>query len=374
MGITLASQKLCTGCSACASVCPMGCIEMKKDREGFLQPIINKQGCMKCHKCESVCPILNQGVHTVGETKAYAAVNLDDGIRARSSSGGVFYALAKWTIEQNGVVFGARFNDHWEVIHSYSETIDGIFPFMGSKYVQSTIGDSYKQVEFFLEKGRWVLFSGTPCQINGLKSYLAKEYEYLFTVDIICHGVPSPSVWNSYLKLFKGPHSINEISFRRKTLGWLNYSIAIETQAHIFEEKNKDNLYLQGFLKNYYLRNSCYNCKFKSYHRNSDITLADYWGVDKLSPTMFDDKGTSIVFVHSKKGQALMSRIHQFFKVKEESQTNAIAYNPMINNSISPTVNRARFFRWFKISSSVRTAYLIVENTPFITKVLKRVV
>ena len=199
--IVLASPVECTGCGTCASICPQKCIRMKEDQEGFLQPKINTKECIHCHKCEKLCPVLNlEGISDEGVTKAFAAINKDSGIRERSSSGGVFYALAKWTIERGGVVFGARFDEQWRVVHDYTETLEGIFPFMGSKYVQSFIGNTYKKAKAFLEEGRYVLFSGTPCQLAGLRTYLREDYESLIQVDLICYGVPSPGVWRSFLR------------------------------------------------------------------------------------------------------------------------------------------------------------------------------
>ena len=224
--IHLASTDTCSGCAACVSVCPTGSISMKEDREGFLQPHINTKTCIGCHKCEKTCPILNPiEIPNDFETQAYAAINKDEDVRMRSSSGGMFHALAKWTIEQGGVVFGARFNDQWEVVHDYTETIEGIEPFMRSKYVQSRIGDTFKQAKQFLEAGRWVLYSGTPCQIGGLKAYLKKEYEKLLGVDLICHGVPSPGVWRAYLKEAIKGDTLLGFNFRDKKNGWISNRI-----------------------------------------------------------------------------------------------------------------------------------------------------
>ena len=169
--ICLASANDCTACAACVSVCPKQCISMHEDREGFLQPKIDTKLCIQCHKCEKACPILNPiTIPDDFETKAYAAINKDDEVRAQSSSGGVFFPLAQWVINQGGVVFGARWNDKWEVVHDYAEDIEGVKAFMRSKYVQSVVGDTLKQAKAFLEAGRWVLYSGTPCQIGGLKA------------------------------------------------------------------------------------------------------------------------------------------------------------------------------------------------------------
>lgn len=246
--INIIDKKNCCGCNACVQHCPKSCITMQEDEEGFLYPIVDQEVCIDCGLCEKVCPVLNQGEERK-PLQVYAANNTNEEIRMQSSSGGVFTLLAETIIQEGGVVFGARFNDDWEVIHDYTETQEGLATFRGSKYVQSRIGDSYCQAEQFLKKGRKVLFSGTPCQIAGLNLFLRKEYNNLLTVDFICHGVPSPGVWKSYLEelialqgnrknsvlshskpiILNSIRDISRIEFRNKRLGWKKYSFALRT-------------------------------------------------------------------------------------------------------------------------------------------------
>ena len=246
--INIIDKKNCCGCNACVQHCPKSCITMQEDGEGFLYPIVDQEVCIDCGLCQKVCPVLNQGEERK-PLQVYAANNPNEEVRMQSSSGGVFTLLAETIIQEGGVVFGVRFNDDWEVIHDYTETKEGLAAFRGSKYVQSRIGESYCQVERFLKKGRKVLFTGTPCQIAGLNLFLRKEYDNLLTVDFICHGVPSPGVWKSYLEeliALKGnqknsvlSHSkpiilysirdISRIEFRNKRLGWKKYSFALRT-------------------------------------------------------------------------------------------------------------------------------------------------
>ena len=347
--ICLASHEDCTGCAACVSVCPKQCISMHEDREGFLQPKIDTKLCIQCHKCEKACPILNPiTIPDDFETKAYAAINKDDEVRAQSSSGGVFFPLAQWVINQGGVVFGARWNDKWEVVHDYAEDIEGVKAFMRSKYVQSVVGDTLKQAKTFLEAGRWVLYSGTPCQIGGLKSFLGKEYDKLVTVDLICHGVPSPGVWRSYLKDYFGKEKIVDINFRDKSEGWLGFQFFTTTSTTTRRDKQMENPYFRGFLTNVYLRNSCYDCKYKSVHRISDITLADYWGVEKFCPEMHDDKGTSLVFLHTNIGEQTMSNLADTLKIDEQEIKRAIVHNNMMEQSVPYTSRRSRFYFYFR--------------------------
>ena len=323
---------------------------MHEDWEGFLQPTIDASVCVECHKCEKVCPILNPiTIPEDFETKAYAAINKDDEVRAQSSSGGIFFPLAKWVIEQGGVVFGARWNDKWEVVHDFAEDLDGVKAFMRSKYVQSVVGDTLRQAKQFLDAGRWVLYSGTPCQLGGLRAYLGKEYEKLIQVDLICHGVPSPGVWRSYLKDYFGKEKIVDINFRDKRDGWLGFQcVTTTTTTTIYCEKQMENPYFRGFLTNVFLRNSCYDCRFKSVSRNTDITLADYWGVYLFCPEMCDDKGTSLVLVQSSKGHEVLSNILRDNNLKV--QDNIIEYkawNSAIENSVPISKKRYYFFKAF---------------------------
>lgn len=341
----------CTACAACVSVCSKGCISMVEDKEGFLQPKIDTNQCILCHKCEKTCPILNtESISDEFETKAYAVINNDDEIRAQSSSGGVFFPLAKWVIEQGGVVFGARWNEKWEVVHDYAEDIDGVKAFMRSKYVQSVVGDTLKQAKKFLESGRWVLYSGTPCQLGGLRAYLGKEYEKLIQVDLICHGVPSPGVWRSYLKDYFGKEIIESINFRDKKDGWLTSPcVSIRTNISQYRNFQMDNLFFKGFSLRLFNRNSCYDCVYRKYNRATDITLADFWGVNIVVSDFYDDKGTSIIFSHSKKGDCIIRHNDENFVMQLQNSNNAIFANQgMVLNTPVPR-NRKTYFTIYRL-------------------------
>lgn len=197
--IHITDKRDCCGCNSCVQRCPKSCIRMREDDEGFLYPEVDESVCIDCGLCEKVCPVIHQAREN-RPIVVCAAKNKSEEIRYQSSSGGVFTALANEIIREGGVVFGAGFDENWEVKHDCTETVEGLSAFRGSKYVQSRIGDSFKKAEQFLKIGRTVLFSGTPCQIAGLKRFLRKEYDNLLTVDFICHGVPSPGVWREYLK------------------------------------------------------------------------------------------------------------------------------------------------------------------------------
>lgn len=301
----------CCGCSACVQSCPKQCITMREDDEGFLYPVVDEKECINCGLCEKVCPVINHN-QSKEPLKTIAAINPNEETRLKSSSGGVFTMLAEKTINEGGVVFGAEFDEIWNVKHGYIETIAGLESLRRSKYVQSNIGESFKQAELFLKQGRKVLFSGTPCQVAGLKLYLRKEYDNLLTIDVACHGVPSPLVWRDYLNEVTNGNikSITDISFRSKQTGWRNYSVEIlKANSKVICERAGKNVYMQGFLSNLFLRPSCYLCPFKSGRSGADITLADYWGVEDLTPTMDDDKGTSLVLINTGVGKDFFSTI-----------------------------------------------------------------
>lgn len=338
----------CNGCQACASICPKSCIEMVKDEEGFLYPKIDEDKCINCRLCEKSCPVLDsrsceQSKETID---AYAVINKDDKARVESSSGGVFTAIASAVIRQGGVVFGATFNERFQVIHKPVETMAGLQELRGSKYVQSSIGNAYKQAEKFLQENRLVLFTGTPCQIGGLHAYLKKPYDNLLTQDIICHGVPSPLVWEKYVayREKKSGGKTLQVSFRNKRLGWKNYSMQFlfSNQTEYTALQTKDP-YMQVFLKNLCLRPSCYDCAFKTKARQSDFTLADFWGLENVLPNIDDDKGTSLVFIHSEKGRRIFNEIKETLSMYEVDGDRAILYNSAMVKSVAKPENRDKF-------------------------------
>ncbi|EOC99328.1 Coenzyme F420 hydrogenase/dehydrogenase, beta subunit C-terminal domain [Caldisalinibacter kiritimatiensis] len=339
-------KKDCVGCYACANICPVNCISMISDREGFWYPKIDYDKCIKCGKCIDVCPTIN---HKTVKNKpvAYACINKDESIRLKSSSGGVFTLLAEQIIENGGVVFGAGFNENFEVVHSYVETKEELERFRGSKYVQSKIGETYKQVKNILELGRKVVFTGTPCQIAGLKTFLGKAYENLLCADIICHGVPSPEVWKKYIiyREEKAGSSTKRIAFRRKDEGWKRYSVSfIFKNDTEYRQIFRQDSYMRAFLKDICLRPSCYDCQFKTIYRQSDITLADFWGIQNILPEMDDDKGTSLVFVNSIAGQAMFEKLKDKILFNEVDINEAVKYNSAAIKSVKYNPKRIDFF------------------------------
>ena len=254
---------------------------------------------------------------------------------------------------------GVAFDEQWMAHHICITNMDELGKLRGSKYVQSRIENTYKETKDFLEEGRKVLFSGTECQISGLKAYLKKNYDNLFTVDVLCHGVPSPKVWEKYKKnhILEYGAEIQKTSFRNKDLGWKGYAVEFKfTNKAVYKETFTKDSFMRLFLSEICLRPSCYNCKFKALERESDITIGDCWGVEKYMPEMDDDKGTSVVMIHSHKGMMLWELIVDFLEYKEAERDKALAPNADSRKSVEPHINRKKFFR--KLNSNVSLAEL----------------
>ena len=331
--IELNDKSNCTGCSACVQVCPQGCFVMKEDSEGFKYPTVSKNSCVNCKLCEKVCPVINDGSKQMDkEPITFAAYNKNDFQRIQSSSGGLFVLLAEHVLKQNGVVFGARMSD--DCRYAYHEVVDSLeklSKLLGSKYLQSDVTDTYSRVKNYLNSGVKVLYSGTPCQIAGLKAYLRKDYDNLFCLDIICHGAPSPKLWRKYIDYQENNNdaSLRQVSFRCKEKSWKSYSVSFnysnDKRREIVYTKDP---YMLMFLQNLCLRPSCYQCKFKGLNRYSDITLGDFWGCQKVCPELDDDKGLSAVIVNSAKGEQLFDSIKKNLIYKSEELEQIIDGNP----------------------------------------------
>ena len=369
--IQITDKSRCVGCAACVQRCPKQCISLHEDGEGFLYPVADASLCVDCGLCEWVCPVLHPG-DARRPLESYAAVNPDADVRRCSSSGGAFTVLAEAVIRRGGVVFGARFDERWEVAHDWTDTSEGLAAFRGSKYVQSRMGDSYVQAERFLKSGREVLFSGTPCQIAGLRLFLRKPYEGLLTtVDFICHGVPSPGVWRKYLSeevarqrnrkntvssrpIHGGDALVEGISFRDKMLGWKKFSFALvlsttngSGEKFSFSSRmplNK-NPFLRGFLADLYLRPSCHACPSKELRSGSDLTLADYWGVSAVHPELDDDLGVSVLLVNTPRGRQAVAGLPADALRLTPTDFDAVALrNPALLRPAAIPPKRARFF------------------------------
>lgn len=337
----------CSGCTACFAICPKDAITMQADSEGFKYPVIDKNKCIDCGLCCKVCPLENMYGNFVKDKTSFACSAKDENFTKQSSSGGVFAILANMYIKEQAVIYGAAFDYNWNVCHIRADKKDELKRLYTSKYVQSDIGNTFRQVKNDLDNGKKVLFAGTPCQVAGLKSYLQKDYLNLLSVDFICHGVPSPLVWQRYIIAMekKLNNKITEISFRDKKDGWKNYYFKLSTaNGDVFYEKHGENIYMKGFLKDLYLRPSCYDCKFKTLHRASDITLADFWGIEKIIPEINVEKGVSLCWASSEKGKQVLADVLKRTDYYEVKLREAIKHNSSAIKSVEMHKNRDKFF------------------------------
>lgn len=319
----------CVGCHACQVACPHNAISMTADSSGFLYPVVDLEECTECGRCKRACPVLNPPPAN-SMPEAYACIARDDALREASSSGGVFGLLGQQVVDAGGVVFGAVLDESLDVVHDWAESDESLSRLRRSKYVQSRTGDTYRWVRDALKSDRKVLFSGTPCQVAGLKSYLGRDYDQLLCVDIVCHGVPSPRVWRRYLEYLERLYQAKPVTaaFRRKDEGWRKSSLAVGFDSGAEHRMTlREDPFLRAFLSDVCLRPSCYACKFKGLERSADITLADFWGVERVAPEMDDDRGTSLVLVHSPAGREALHRAGEALIAESVSVEAAVAGN-----------------------------------------------
>ena len=339
----------CVGCGACANTCPKNCLNMIADKDGFLHPEIQKNNCTNCGACERVCPIINKKTKDEESIPVYAVYSKNDNVRISSSSGGLFYTVAKYIIENGGIVYGAALDENLYLSHKGVDSIEDLHLFQGSKYIQSDIKLCFREIKTHLsDENRPVLFCGTPCQVEGLLCYLKKPYKNLFTLDFICHGVPSPKAWQEYINYQEKAFSSKaySASFRDKTNGWTSFSSELKftNNTEYLKVHHKD-AYMKAFLQNISLRKSCYACKVKSMNRNSDITMGDLWGIKNILPHITDDKGVSAVFVQSEKGKLLLENVKDCLWLQEISSDLVIANNSAMVKSVYEHNFRDYFFQ-----------------------------
>ena len=309
--IQITDKAKCCGCTACVNACPAQCIVMRRDREeGFDYPVANPDRCLGCGKCEAVCPVQNPS--EAREPEAAYAVRCNEYVDA-SSSGGVFMALAKAVIDEGGVVFGAVMEKDLIVGHAEAETMEEVQRMRGSKYVQSDPYSSFWDAKEYLKAGRKVLFTGTPCQIAGLKRYIGGDHEGLLTVDTACHGVPGPGLWEMYVNALQArtKKNITSVNFRDKSRGWRHYGFTCmgENGEKVISVKATDDPYMALFMQDMTLRPSCYSCPAREGRSGSDLTMADLWSVADAASALDDDRGVSGVLVNTPKGKEYMSKV-----------------------------------------------------------------
>lgn len=345
--VKIEEKDLCCGCTACYSVCPKNAIKMVRDNEGFLYPEVDKEKCVNCGMCKKVCPILNKAKLNEFKPKAYLFQNSNEEIRKDSTSGGVFTAIGEFVIKNNGIVYGATFDDNFVVNHIGVESVDKLSKFRKSKYVQSNQNNCFKEIKQYLDNGKLVCYSGTPCQVGGLRAYLRKDYENLILVDIMCHSVPSPLVFEKYKRYILKKMNANRIlniNFRDKSKYGYKYSMmTVETDNGIYSQGIDTDSYLRAFFSDVSVRPSCYNCHFKTMKRVSDLTIWDCFNINEIDKSFDDDKGTTRVLVQSEKGEKLLENLDNV-RLKELDINIAIKKVKEMTNSVNYNSKRKEFF------------------------------
>ena len=380
--IQLCDKNKCCGCSSCKQACPKQCITMVHDVDGILYPRIDTTKCINCKVCVKACSVLNKKESRF-PYYTIAAFNKNNNIRKESSSGGIFTLVAEKIINEGGVVFGARFNNNWDVIHDYTDNIENLQWFRGSKYVQSCIGNCYSIAKTFLDKNKKVLFTGTPCQISGLRQYLGKEYDNLICMDVICHGVPNQLVWQDYLREHKqilGNKYISyrDISFRNKDNGWKGFNIRmlyvqngynVSDKVYSHSEPFYNNTYMTAFLNNLSLIPSCFSCHAKCGKSGSDITIGDFWGVDEILQEFDDDKGCSIVLCYTEKGNKMIESLKM--QCKEVLYSEILKHNMCIEQSVERPLYWGLFYKLW-IILGFHKALKIIRTRNLVIRIVRR--
>lgn len=366
---------MCSGCAACKAVCPKACITMEENAMGSKYPVVDTSKCIDCGACVRVCPFVNPATEAA-PIRCFAAVNRDDSVRLKSSSGGVFNTLARSVVSSGGVVVGAVFDKDWMVEHVSAESMDGVARMMGSKYTQSDTLTTFVETRKHLLSGQTVLYTGTPCQIAGLNHYLRKNYDNLITVEVICHGVPERGVWREYLKellarptgeragkntVLQSPLKerdvvIDDITFRDKRNGWKKYGFALLPASACGGRQNsvlpsvyqpfQENAFMKAFLRNWSLRPSCYACQAKNGKSHADLTIGDFWGIERTDIIPDDDKGVSAIVCRSDKGLAVL-RHCTGVELVECSYHDILKSNPSMEQSVTYTGDAIAFHKLF---------------------------
>jgi len=368
----------CTGCGACFTSCAHKAISMQYDDEGFEYPVINQKSCIDCGLCQASCPVIHFDLEKrkrySNVQRGYAARNRNLPQRLVSSSGSVFPPIAEWILDNGGVVVGTAYDERFNVKHLIVENKEDLYLLQGSKYLQCNVDNStFKKVRYELNSGRMVLYSGMACQVEGLKSYLRRDYDNLYTIDLICMGIPSSKVWQIYLDTFFNGEIIKHVNFKEKSAGWDSFCVHIETDKQIFKESGMNNLYLQSMFRTWNMRLSCFNCPFKNAERLSDFTLADCWGAYRLVPELNDNMGLSSVIVHSVKGIRLWNQLAEKIDSKEISIDEIAAGNTNLISNKPQNGRRDVFYDYLKTNPRMAFQRMCNPRVRIIKRMVKKI-
>lgn len=366
--IEIADKRDCCGCGACEQICPKKCIKLKEDSEGFWYPETDAEECISCNMCDLACPIaIKHGGDIMAESEwggvqpaAYGGWHKNDDVRFDSSSGAAFTLVAEYVISEGGIVYGCMMNNNMEAVHVGIECMDELYRLRGSKYVQSKINTAYQEIKTHLQKGRKVLFVGTPCQAAGLYSFLGQSIcENLYIIDFICHGVPSPKLFRTYINELERKYAKKVVAykFRNKDHGWnqsglqLGSRTCFHDDTYIRKYPALMDHYMNAFLDDVCLRPSCYACNFKNITKNyTDFTIADFWGVNKVSKNLNDGKGTSLVLVHNDHAMELWNKVSDNFYCEQVDIKQAVRRNQSLIRSARMNPNRKRFYEELNVN------------------------
>ncbi|WFR56252.1 Coenzyme F420 hydrogenase/dehydrogenase, beta subunit C-terminal domain [Anaerocolumna sp. AGMB13025] len=344
----------CCGCTACMNICPRHSISMERDARGFLYPVIDQKTCIECGACVNVCAFHKTEYEEIipKDQLVYGLKHKQQEVREKSSSGGAFTAISDYILKQGGTVYGAAFNEYFEVIHSQAVDTKQRDKMRGSKYVQSDLGNIFTEIKSVLEAGKLVLFTGTPCQNGGLKSYLGKEYPGLILCDIACHGVPSPKVWEDYKVYLEDRYkeTIQSVNFRNKDSGWRESALKVEFDKKVYKKNMQEDPFYILFFSHYILRPSCYQCVYTSFHRVSDITLADFWGIENSHKNFSDNTGVTLVLSNTGKGEKIVKAIWKDTDIMETSHT--AFYQPIFETPSKASPRLQEFWQVYETQGS----------------------
>lgn len=358
----------CTGCYVCGDICPVNAIQFREDDFGFWYPYINNDICIRCEKCVQVCTSKSCLLGNDFESYCLGGWNLDESVRLKSTSGGVFYSLAKEWILSGGVCYGAAYCDELEVRHIRVDSIDDLSKLQSSKYVQSKLEGVFDSIKKDLQNGYKVLFSGTPCQVNAVLNSI-KEQKNLYTIDIVCHGVPSPKVYKQYMRELEEKYSskVSKIIFKNKKRGWHNLGtlIKFDNGKAYFRVAQIDPYMKSYIVSDVNIRESCYDCKHRNVRHNSDITLGDFWGVDIYYPQYDDNKGVSLIIVNSQRGKRMIEKNKKQLFCFSISIDEAKNYNPALYQSRTVPESRPEFFTNCYEESIIDAALKSCNQTKF---------